>query len=69
MKKLRLVVLIMLLTGGLSSFKANEPACVDQGDDNGHCPKHAARPDGCPCCSENHCISGYCNGSNHCATR
>jgi len=66
MKKLRLVVLIMLLTGGLSSFKANEPACFDPGDE-GPCPKNQPRPNGCKCCSDNHCVSDHCEiGSERC---
>lgn len=42
-------------------------ACVDE--ESSACPKFAERDNGCKCCSDNHCKSGYCNSQNRCADR
>jgi hypothetical protein len=69
MKKLRLLVFIGALMVGFSSFHAPVSACEDDEEESIACPKFAPRDNGCKCCSDNHCKSGYCNGSNKCADK
>lgn len=71
MKQLRLIFLVLLLVGGYSTFSANDGGCNGvELEEGGKCPKYEPRPNGCKCCSDNHCESGYCNPStDKCATR
>lgn len=65
MKKFRLMILILMLVGGISMF--NPPVSADEcSDEEGPCTGYD-RPNGCKCCSENHCHSNYCDKTNHCA--
>jgi hypothetical protein len=72
MKKLRLLFMITLLIGSLSFFDG--PATAEECGSGPYieiegCPQ-ADRPNGCKCCSDNHCASGFCDPSNDkCANR
>jgi hypothetical protein len=72
MKKLRLLFLAMVLVSGFWSFNQRVVACVDPDEEilGPVCPKQQPRPNGCPCCSDNHCTSNYCNPTtNKCGDR
>lgn len=63
--------LVILLT--ISIYNVTETRVVADECDGGRaiveegCPAQAPRPNGCKCCSNNHCISNYCNPLNKCA--
>ena len=65
MKKLRLLVLMLLLVGGLSSASQSVSGLGCGGGDR-KCPRQEPRDNGCRCCSDNHCDSGYCSSSGRC---
>lgn len=71
MKKFRLLILALSLAGGLSTFNApvSVSACEDDEDEIAACPKYQPRPNGCKCCSDNHCTSGFCDGNNTCSNK
>ena len=57
MAKLRLFIVLLMLVGSVSMFDAPVKACESGG---GNCPP-ADRPNGCACCSDNHCASTKCD--------
>ena len=63
-KKIRLILLVSMLLGSISMFNSTQSvrACGDEeGEDSAcNCTEAACKPDGCSCCSDNHCKSGYC---------
>ena len=56
MKKIRLLLLTLMLAGSFAMLDSPASACAGEGN----CPQ-ADRPNGCKCCSDNHCASGRCN--------
>ncbi len=62
MKKIRLLMLVLMLVTSFSIFDGATTKTYGCADGGG-CPQ-ADRPNGCACCSDNHCDSGYCNPAN-----
>lgn len=58
MKVFRLFALTLMLVGVWFMPERPVSACADPG---ANCPAQQPRPNGCACCSDNHCQSGNCN--------
>ncbi len=59
MKVIRLIALTLMLTGVWFMPERPVSACAIPG---ANCPPPPEqRPDGCACCSDNHCESGKCD--------
>lgn len=59
MKIFRLCALTLLLVGVW--LIPERPASACEADPGQNCPAQQPRPNGCKCCSDNHCASGRCN--------
>lgn len=68
MKKIRLLMLVLMLVGGFYIFDGTTTKTYGCAEDAA-CPPNAPRDNGCKCCSDNHCVSGYCGTNDKCADR
>lgn len=69
MKKVRLLLLAMMLVGGGIMFNSSASVIESCGAGGEGCPVGPGGPNGCRCCSDNQCDSGYCGTNDKCAKK